>query len=1044
MASLRELIIRVSADTATYQSEMARASRLGSDYYKTMASGAKRLDTTMAQNNRSLRELNAQLSSVRSSAMGAMAILGGGLAISSIIKTSDDWGQMENRITRAAGSTEEYQRVLQSLMATSDNSYRSLTDSAELYIRSSTAMKEMGYSTQSTLGFIDSLSNSFTLNSSAADKSASAIEAISKGMVTGTIASKQWVTITAAIPSVVGDIARYLGTTESAVSKMAMTGKLSMKIFTDATIAAKDANTKLANEMPNTLGDAVTKLTNHWQVYSSEMNKAHGVTAGLVDGLAFVTDNMAALSTAGIALVGGGVVRYLTSMGMNATSAAMGLLSAHKSQVSLAAAQVKAGRAALIQASADVSRRTAALAAAQGTLQQAAAERALDTAQRRRTATVNALTAAQARLASSTSLLSAGMGLLGGPAGIAAIAATGIFYFAQKSAEAERNALSLKDQVKLLTTDIEKMNQVTKNAAAAELSNKIKEQVDELEKAEGRVQHTQMKIQMAKDVLSGKMEGGIGISTDLEALNNELAINIGKVQTVKQGLDKVNGEYSMLTNNAYRHGIALQEMVIAITETANEASQLANNFDNLDKSIGSTTLQIDVATLTARKMGAEAFILAGLQQAAGEAALQHRDDLIALAQGQAVAGNMSDELVAKLQDYAVQLKSLYKLNQEKPKNTGGGGNKLEDSFKRQNEQMQQQIALYGQTTELAKIKYQLTQGELQSLTFAKKAILENRAIELDRLNAQREFNSLIDSLQTDEERLLTTTKQRLQVLKDANLSAGEYAAAVEKVSKASVTKPPEFGGLAPEVGGAAGEMINIAKAEAELQKWHDKQIEMQNQLFIEKEIGANEHAARLSEIEEASAQRRGEINSAYAAAALGTISSMTGQMADMMSQMGDKNSAAYKAMFLTSKAAAIAQAMISTEVAATKALEMGTILGIPAAALVRGLGYASIGMIAGQTLAGMAHDGIDSVPREGTWLLDRGERVVDARTNSDLKSFLNNSSGGGGSNINITVPVSVGGGIGAEDAKALSGLIKGKVMEVITNERRSGGLLNRG
>lgn len=39
-------------------------------------------------------------------------------------------------------------------------------------------------------------------------------------------------------------------------------------------------------------------------------------------------------------------------------------------------------------------------------------------------------------------------------------------------------------------------------------------------------------------------------------------------------------------------------------------------------------------------------------------------------------------------------------------------------------------------------------------------------------------------------------------------------------------------------------------------------------------------------------------------------------------------------------------------------------------------------------MAGVAHSGIDEVPREGTWLLDRGERVVDSSTNRDLKQFL--------------------------------------------------------
>ena len=48
----------------------------------------------------------------------------------------------------------------------------------------------------------------------------------------------------------------------------------------------------------------------------------------------------------------------------------------------------------------------------------------------------------------------------------------------------------------------------------------------------------------------------------------------------------------------------------------------------------------------------------------------------------------------------------------------------------------------------------------------------------------------------------------------------------------------------------------------------------------------------------------------------------------------------------------------------------------------------ALATISSVSLQGMAHDGIDSVPKEGTWLLDRGERVVDSRTNSDLKGYL--------------------------------------------------------
>ena len=39
-------------------------------------------------------------------------------------------------------------------------------------------------------------------------------------------------------------------------------------------------------------------------------------------------------------------------------------------------------------------------------------------------------------------------------------------------------------------------------------------------------------------------------------------------------------------------------------------------------------------------------------------------------------------------------------------------------------------------------------------------------------------------------------------------------------------------------------------------------------------------------------------------------------------------------------------------------------------------------------LAGMAHSGISEIPDRGTWLLDRGERVLSARQNQDLMQFI--------------------------------------------------------
>lgn len=212
---------------------------------------------------------------------------------------------------------------------------------------------------------------------------------------------------------------------------------------------------------------------------------------------------------------------------------------------------------------------------------------------------------------------------------------------------------------------------------------------------------------------------------------------------------------------------------------------------------------------------------------------------------------------------------------------------------------------------------------------------------------------------------------------------------MEKISKASVQDAPDFAGIDSSIGGASGELIKVADAEAELDKWHKKQLEMQKELLAEKEINEQTYADRVSDINKTNAEKLKDIQSGYTSASLSMFSDLAGQSAELLQSIGQEGSIAYKTLFFASKAAAIAQAVINTELAATKAMaEGGLIFGIPAATAIRAVGYASVALIAGQSLAGMAHDGIDRVPETGTWLLQKGERVVTASTSAKLDDTL--------------------------------------------------------
>lgn len=106
-----------------------------------------------------------------------------------------------------------------------------------------------------------------------------------------------------------------------------------------------------------------------------------------------------------------------------------------------------------------------------------------------------------------------------------------------------------------------------------------------------------------------------------------------------------------------------------------------------------------------------------------------------------------------------------------------------------------------------------------------------------------------------------------------------------------------------------------------------------------------------------------------------------------------EQSSAYKAMFLMQQSIAIASAIVSAHLAAVQTTADITLPfagKVSAANAILAFGYANAAMIGAQTIAGMAHDGIDNIPREGTWLLDGGERVLNPQQNKDLTNYLSN------------------------------------------------------
>ncbi len=112
-----------------------------------------------------------------------------------------------------------------------------------------------------------------------------------------------------------------------------------------------------------------------------------------------------------------------------------------------------------------------------------------------------------------------------------------------------------------------------------------------------------------------------------------------------------------------------------------------------------------------------------------------------------------------------------------------------------------------------------------------------------------------------------------------------------------------------------------------------------------------------------------------------------------------------KKLAMIQKASAIRSILTSTATGIAKALELPFPANIAA-----GIKAAAAGAIQLQKVKGQFHDGIDSVPGTGTYLLEQGERVVDNRLNKDLSSYLAAQNSSNSVTNNPTLNFNVSGG----------------------------------
>ena len=252
--------------------------------------------------------------------------------------------------------------------------------------------------------------------------------------------------------------------------------------------------------------------------------------------------------------------------------------------------------------------------------------------------------------------------------------------------------------------------------------------------------------------------------------------------------------------------------------------------------------------------------------------------------------------------------------------------------------LERQVELYGQSTELARLNYEIVSGSLQGIEPDQAKYLRGLAKEIDDREALNEIQNInlellratgqeraARDLQFEleyAERIAEYERQgneealaRLRVLRQIReVNAQPEPGTVEGVSKAPGS---DFGGL--NTTGFITDLERLDEQAEELQQWREQELERQREYLELKEIEEEVHAERVANIYEQSRERLESIEKARQDVMLQAGASFFGDMSDLAKVYAGEQSGIYKALFTAQKAYSTVSVLLSSADAIGKA-----------------------------------------------------------------------------------------------------------------------------
>lgn len=575
-----------------------------------------RIESSVNRTERSIASMERTLSSLGSIAKGVIAAL----SIQQVANYADAWTDLNNKVSNSIRTGETQAEVMQRIFDISQATQSSLNGTATLYARLERGTRIYNTSAADLVRLTTIINQGFAVSGATAQEAENAIIQLSQGLAAGALRGEEYNSVAEQGSRLTNALADSLGVSIGQLRAMAAEGKLTTDVVVKGLLSQGEA---IGSEFAKTtvsISKGLQVAGNNVTKFFGENSTVKSFAAGFRDSVISLSENLESLGTAliGAAAIMGG--RFAGALAMATVAQAQrvqGTLTSISATRQAAIQEAEAAAVTVRKTQADkgaaMSALNLALAEFQVAKNTAAEAFAMENVVRLRSAYIataaeaavaeNALAGAQARvaatgftMANTMKVISTVTGPLGGPLGVIAIVAAGWYLYAQRQAEARKEAIAFADTIPEVIKRLNDMNLAQSQGVRADTVDSIKAQKDSISDLKDTISGLESEYEkyatLAKQYGVSEDENNGYVIKAREAANNlakarrDLDGQTSKLQQTEDALHLINIRVNQGIVDQMK---AARDNALALAEAEKKASLLGGSQAFLAQKLGQST-----------------------------------------------------------------------------------------------------------------------------------------------------------------------------------------------------------------------------------------------------------------------------------------------------------------------------------------------------------------------------------------------------------------------------------------------------------------------